>query len=111
MELSLNGEKYQLKQLNFNFEIFSLADLEYKEFNKFVLRFHSPTFVRQQNITYMLPNPSQFLFSVYQKLISYCPDLKIENEKDFKEWLKYQLYVGEFDLSSRLITLKKGKKA
>jgi len=108
-EISINGEKCKLKQLNFHFEILDIKNIEYKDFDKFVLTFHSPTFIRQVNITYLLPNPDQFLWSVLHKIIEYY-DIKID-EKGFKNWLKSAIYVWEFDLWSRLITIKGWKKA
>ncbi|MBQ7074996.1 hypothetical protein IJM86_08405 [bacterium] len=109
MELSLQGEKYALQQLNFRFEIFNPEKMEFQDFDKFVLRFHSPTFVRQENITYLLPNPDQIFSSLLQKMLPYCP-IEID-EKEFKIWLKQTIYMGEFDLHSKLITIKEGKKA
>ena len=107
--ISVNRKILQLKQLKFKFETFSPNGIEYRDFDKFVLRFYSPTFVRQQKITHMLPNPSQFLTSVLHKLNTIF-QLNID-ENHFKKWLKNTVYVGEFNLSTRLVKIKQGKKA
>ncbi|MDR2415480.1 MAG: CRISPR system precrRNA processing endoribonuclease RAMP protein Cas6 [Candidatus Peribacteria bacterium] len=107
--LSINSKKFQLQQLKFNFEMFNPATMEYKPFDKFVLHFYSPTFVRNINITYLLPNPDQFLYSVWtklQELYAFAID-----EETFKKRLKNTIYVGEFDLGSKLVQIKGGKKA
>jgi len=108
-ELSINWEKCKLKQLNFRFEILDINNIEYRDFDKFKLTFHAPTFIRQTNITYLLPNIDQFLWSTLHKLIQYY-NIDVD-EKDFKLRLKYSVYVWEFDLWSRLINIKSWKKA
>ncbi len=108
-ELSINGEKCKLKQLNFHFEILDINNIAYRDFDKFVLTFHSPTFIKQTNITYLLPNPDQFLWSVLRKVVQYY-NIDVD-EKDFKNRLKYTIYAGEFDLWSRLVNIKWWKKA
>lgn len=107
-ELSINGSKCSLKQINFHFDLFDGEMGEYRDFNKFILRFHSPTFVRQQNITYLLPTPERIIASLMSKFEQIYPS-NID-QADFKKWLKNTLFVGECKLESRLIQIKQGKK-
>ena len=107
-ELSINGNKCRLKQINFHFDLFDGKVEEYRDFNKFILRFHSPTFVRQQNITYLLPTPERMIASLMSKFEKIYP-MAIDHT-DFKKWLKNIIFVGECKLESRLIQIKQWKK-
>lgn len=106
--LSLNTHKMRLKNLKIEFKIFDPNEIEIREFSKFQLRFLSPTFLRHENILYTLPNPEQFLFSSFEKIDTLYTQ-PIDKEA-FKQWLKYALYIGEYQLKTKLITIKKSKK-
>lgn len=107
--LSIDWEKITLKQLKFDFEIFK-KDIEYKDFKKFVLYFNSPTYVKVWDVNYLLPEPERFIFSVFWKLKNYF-DLDSVDEKEFKNYLKYNLFVWKYDINTQQITIKWNKKA
>ena len=112
-QLSVNGVLLNLKNIRLDFKIFDPELVEYQSFSKFQLKFYSPTFLRQENIIYALPQPDQFLISVRDKLELYYSELQLnlEEKKKFKKWIKRAIYVGEFKLKTELIHIKKNKKS
>jgi CRISPR/Cas system endoribonuclease Cas6 (RAMP superfamily) len=62
-----------------------------RQINSFEVKFHSPTFIRKQNISYCLPNPESFLYSTFDKLDKIY-DFGID-KKDFKNQLKHNVYI------------------
>lgn len=112
-ELSVNGVLLSFKNIRLDFKIFDPELVEYQVFSKFQLKFYSPTFLRQENIIYALPQPDQFLISVRDKIEHYYPQLQLnlEEKKKFKKWIKRAIYVGEFKLKTELIHIKKNKKS
>ena len=112
-ELSVNGVLLSFKNIRLDFKIFDPELVEYQAFSKFQLKFYSPSFLRQENIIYALPQPDQFLISVRDKIEHYYPQLQLnlEEKKKFKKWIKRAIYVGEFKLKTELIHIKKNKKS
>lgn len=95
--ISINWIKFQFKFINFNTVFFDYTkEIEnYKNIKKFEIFFLSPTFIRRNTTTYSLPNPEIFLYSAYnisKKLFWLDFDDKL-----FKDWLKYNIMVWEFN--------------
>lgn len=111
--ISVNGIRLSFQELRLDFRVFDLDLIEFKPFSKFQLKFYSPTFIRQGNILYALPQPETFLFSVREKLQNYYPQLQnsLSDPKSFKKRLKRAIYIWEFKLKTHLITIKKNKKS
>ena len=68
LSLSIDGKKFNLDQIKLDFKTFDPTTLHYRTFEKFQLFFRSPTFLRQQNISFLLPDPARFLMSSFEKL-------------------------------------------
>lgn len=90
--ISLNGNTLHLQDLELSFSYYSPERITPRKFSKFTLTFHSPTFVRQGNVAYQLPEPSQFLFSVWNKFHKLFPEWDLPDHAAFKKWLKYAIY-------------------
>ncbi|MBS8121731.1 hypothetical protein [Candidatus Vampirococcus lugosii] len=107
LNISINGQKFELEKINFDFDIFDIEKINFVNFKKFKINYISPTFIRNRNILYTLPNPDKFIFSTYQKLN------KIYNigydENKFKNFLKNNIYIyiGEFSIMTKQLKLKK----
>ncbi len=107
-QISIDNHTITLKQLKFDFDI--LNEIEFKDFDKFVIYFNSPTYVKTWDINYLLPEAQRFIFSSFQKLKSYYNFDNID-EKEFKDYLQYQLFVWKYDINTQQITIKNNKKA
>ncbi len=107
--LRIDSYNFRLKQLKFDFQIFDPSQIRYQDFQKFKLYFNSPTYVKAGKVNYLLPTPERFLFSVYNKLdkiYNFWIDSKL-----FKDWLKYSIIVGEYDINTQRITIKNSFKS
>lgn len=105
LNISINWQKFELEKINFDFDIFDIEKINFVNFKKFKINYISPTFIRNRNILYTLPNPDKFIFSTYQKLN------KIYNiwydENKFKNFLKNNIYIWEFSIMTKQLKLKK----
>ena len=108
-QISIDNQTITLKQLNFDFRIFT-NNIEYKVFKKFIVYFNSPTYIKTWDINYLLPEPDRFIFSVFEKLKKYY-DYNDIDEKDLKKYLKYNVFVWKYDINTQQITIKWNKKA
>lgn len=102
-EISINNDKWTLKYLRFNFQLFEPKDIEYKDFNTFTLFFHSPTFIKNDNVNHYLPEPHRIMLSVNRKLSKIYPT-HLE-EDTFKQYLK-KIYIWELEIKSKQVKLK-----
>lgn len=115
-ELSINGITLQFDALEYATKTFSFEETFQLIRNKsslpkkFLLKFLSPTFIRQQKITFVLPTPERFLFSLYQKCKKYF-SLGSYDDDTYKKRLEHNIYIWEYKLKSDIVHIKQWIKA
>jgi len=110
---TVNKKKFNIKWIEFDFKLFDLDSIEFKDFKKIKLHFLSPTYTKQskgnKEIQNLLPNPEVFILSGIRKLNKYFKlDLDFEN---IKSELKSNIYVVEFDIKTKVVKIKSWLKA
>jgi len=105
--ISINNNKFSLKQIRFDFKLFDEKKIKIFPMKQWTIYFQSPTRIKNKNINHQLPLPEKFIFSSFQKLQkTFWRKL---DDKDFKSRLKYNIYIWEFDLHTQQVTIKKAK--
>jgi len=68
ISLSIDQHLFMLDQIKIESKVFDPNSLISKPIESFQLIFYSPTFIRQNNIISLLPEPTKFLMSSFDKM-------------------------------------------
>lgn len=109
LSLSINNTPFELQTINFDFDIFQPENINFNDFNKFKIRYLSPSFVRNKNILYTMPNPNKFIYSSFSKL-NKIYEWNID-WKEFKHRLEQNIIIWEYKIKTDMIHIKWNNKS
>jgi hypothetical protein len=73
--------------------------------------------VRNRNKVFLLPEPERFLYNISTKFLNLTKDnILLEDVykidlKDYKKWLKDNVLPKKFNIKTKLVTIKRSKRA
>lgn len=107
--ISIDWVKFELKHLKFDFRTYDLDSIEFVPFDKFEIKYFSPTFTRSTNIVSIIPEIESVVLGLYEKL-SKMYDLKID-KLEFKKWIKNNVILWRYNIRSQRVKIKWNYKA